>query len=338
MVRKRAASWHFWKGARSIAIACARCKTVFDFEDALPGDAPCDETAVKRARFGGCQSYHEKHKHLPDGPNTLNAFSAWPSLVLASLSTKLPSESDDALANARRQRLISNFTPGYVLHTDFSGKQCPETAYRMMGVAMQEAGWPVPAWQDWLVSWRACDNDKRCQEIMLSSKHRTEHILPEIASRLPAKLQRDITMLRPIDTATLETKRVAYANMKAMLWKRKASIFKTPPLSTCLAHPGQLCPVTWTNPSDARPSKRPRLSNIAGTLCTPWSSLGKRTGLGHPATEPWWVWAADVADTKYDEISFENSPHFPIDLFKDVVGQKAKVVSIVFGPQDFIVP
>lgn len=82
--------------------------------------------------------------------------------------------------------------PGIVCHSDYSGIQCPEAALRMTGVALHDfleaqgmEGLLGGRRPDWMVSWRACDIDPTCRRIISAGPFPPEHLLPDIAARVP---------------------------------------------------------------------------------------------------------------------------------------------------------
>ena len=72
---------------------------------------------------------------------------------------------------------------GVVMSSDFSGEDCPETAWRLMETELKAAG-TIPATTPAMQSYRACDNDHLCQRI-LNSNHRPCHISKYVFDRVP---------------------------------------------------------------------------------------------------------------------------------------------------------
>ena len=73
---------------------------------------------------------------------------------------------------------------------------------------------------------------------------------------------------------------------------------------------------------------------IAGSMCTPWSSAGKKEGLTSKHTESYYLWAHETKHNGYDVITLENSPNFPQEIFEAILGEGYAVYVGVFGPED----
>ena len=205
---------------------------------------------------GGSNKYHIHAQHLPAGPQTAGAFARWPRDVIRALTDQRPHEAPEHV-EARGRRLHDNLKLGIILHTDYSGKQAPETVFRILGLALSESGkfgydipgnadGPIPSSKrfDWLLCWRACDVDPFCREIIQKSKYPVQHLVPDITCRLPPALHQRVVQSRPKPNATLQEKLAAYEKMQAMLVKHKHCFQRGMP-TPCLSHPGQLCPLAW---------------------------------------------------------------------------------------------
>ena len=49
------------------------------------------------------------------------------------------------MAHVRKRRALASMANGIILHTDYSGKQCPENTYRILARALRAEGF---AWLD----------------------------------------------------------------------------------------------------------------------------------------------------------------------------------------------
>jgi hypothetical protein len=297
-------------------------------------DDPCQAGGAQRR--GGTSSYHTKHSHLPDGPSSIEAFSAWPDMLLDDLLGRKCGEAP-ALSMARAARLESFVGMGVILHTDFSGKQCPEVALRMMCTAMVARGLRIPQREGkpwyWLVPWRCCDIDRVCRRIILGSQPRTEHLMPDLRSRLPLGLQAEIEDLFPAMDAPNDDKIEAHMQIRDLLEERKFKTFKRGMLVKCLAHSTSLCPLAWQDPDGSSSRERPLTVNVSGPVCLPWSAFGSGLGLGHPSIPDFYIWLAEMSVMNYDVVAMENSPLMPLHLFVDSMSPSSNVISAIFGPE-----
>ena len=152
----------------------------------------------KAYRGAGSSHYHLAAQHLPPGASTVNEFSKWPEDVLSDLFGPA-GDGQPMLQRTRQARLLATIGMGVILHSDFSGKQCPETMFRMMSVAMADRELPLPnrlsplPW-GWFVAWRACDIDPTCQMIMRFSEAAcmSEHLFHGMVERLPPQYQNKV--------------------------------------------------------------------------------------------------------------------------------------------------
>jgi hypothetical protein len=287
---------------------------------------PQQQCLVKKRRTG-CYDKHE----YPEGPTSLCEFYKWPTTVLEKLMSQKTSGS------YYKQNIEALLKNGMVWHTDFSGKQCPEVLLEMMAKAMNVQEFDVP-W-DWLRFHRACDISKLSLHMMKESNQPPDHVFQDLTDRLPAIARNKIRSLRPAAMASRSEAAQAYEDMNKYLVENKDVAFGLGHRSsTCIMHPGEACPVTWTPGAPAcgdcvTEKQKPLMANIAGTMCTPWSSYGKRLGLADSATEAWHVWSNEMAALRPDIVTLENSDRFPIGLFECKLPEH-KVVWIHLGPQD----
>jgi len=100
---------------------------------------------VKKNVKGGTEAYYQATASLPPGPADIQQFMNWPAQQILDLQAA-------RLLLVRRLEALCQF--GLVLHTDFSGKQCPETVFLVWLVRLvgDSFGWKV-GWQFWLGSW-----------------------------------------------------------------------------------------------------------------------------------------------------------------------------------------
>jgi hypothetical protein len=300
---------------------------------------PC--ASLKRRRWHvGSQWWLEQHAHLPPGPADADEFGEWPLHLAQTFFRNLVGESDcqGELRLYRTLRLLEN---GLVLHTDYSGKQCPEVTLRLwaLGVLqhMQKVDHPALAKLDassWpcVVSWRACDISRLSQKVICEGRHKPLHYFEDVASRLPDDVREHLDGLRPDPKADVAVRQAAFETMSAYLDTVKETVFTREAKAPCKIHPDCLCPLNWKDPQMPA-GKRPLTMNLSGPVCLPWSQLGKEEGMAHMATEAWLIWIKDLEQQMFDFSFLENSKKMPVNLFGDGVGKHCAVISVVHGPE-----
>lgn len=88
----------------------------------------------------------------------------------------------------------------------------------------------------------------------------------------------------------------------------------------------------WEDEEQLKPSNRPLTAAFAGACCQPWSRIGARGGMTHPATEPWLIWKNEMQSLSYDFTHLENSDMFPIEAFSDGMDADNEIVYIRLDP------
>lgn len=290
---------------------------------------PAQAGAPRFPRYGGSQRYHTASKaHL--GPASLAAFASWPKAVIEALTQGC--DGDSLASICRKRRLQNAVGSGIILHTDFSGKQCVETAVRMLGQELETQclvnRGTVPC--EWVICWRASDIDRLCVKI-LKDAGISEHVFGDVAERLPHDMQARLASMMPPATASDDAKAAAHTDIRAWLLQsshRLARDLRAP----CAKHHGHECPIGWLDPAGARPSERPLTMNCSGPVCLPWCSLGTRAGEAHDSMVSFAVWQAEMMACSYDVVLLENSRHFPLALFSEPLRHKNHIVSITLGP------
>jgi hypothetical protein len=204
---------------------------------------------MQQKRFqgkGGSEAYYVATAGMRQGPMDLKEFMSWPNQQLRDLQAANP-------LYACRVQALYQF--GLVLHTDFSGKQCPETVFRMQERAFAHEGFQLPA--KFVSSWRSCDNARLCQKVMCNSAAPPLHVFQDLFCRLPPAHQKQVAAMRPPPLPRKPSPEEvvaasdAYGFMGQFLLKRSEEIFRPGATSKgCLLHPGESCPVMW-NPQAA---------------------------------------------------------------------------------------
>ena len=265
----------------------------------------------------------------------MSELAAWPETLLEKLFGGLACASASAMG--RQQRFLELVEHGLIMHTDFSGKQCPEVSLRMVDVALHKRG--INLADEWLVCWRACAIAPECQRLMLANTRPPEHVFKELLACAPMEIQDGVRQCRPTRHMSSEQKEAAYLQMDRYLTLHRSSAFaraRLAPAGACLRHPLHRCPASWVDSDAIEPEVRPVTCMVAGTMCTPWTMLGQRTGLAHEATEPWLLWVNEQAEVGFDLVTLENSEWFPLHLFTDKMDRSHHVVACKIGVEDLV--
>ena len=291
----------------------------------------CQITACTRlfkASRGGSLDYHTAvaRAGVRIGPSTPLEFAQWPDDVVQRLFSD-----DMAHGPARRGRYEALVQQGHILHTDFSGQGCVEMCLQMAEVAAREAGMTLPS--QLLSLHRACDSHPLCQKILKSFK--PLHLFCDVADRVAGGHRDSLRAMRPELTAKGNPKDhedacTKYNKMKGFLAQQGAAIFGPGKVSQgCLMHPGMACLVAA--PESSSPHV-PLRTSVAGTMCTPWTKLGKGTGSGHPANESHHIWTEDAKRSDMDMVTLENSEFFPFNVWQDHMCPEWMTVHICVCP------
>ena len=309
-------------------------------------NAACDVVLFshsRECRFGGSKYYHEKKKHLRDGPATVNEFSRWPVQLAQDLTM---GSAFDAEANLRRRRLQNSLGLGVVVHSDYTGWAGPENAMATAGEGLKQVGVEVVVGgsgtaDDYLVLWSGCDNDPRSQRLNAGSeqteplKRKHVHFVPSLLQKLNPWLAGKLEKMRPAKHDSREFKKNAYLKQLAFLEKHSDNLYDQG-RAPCLYHPGCLCPVEFKPPSWRKPSERPLSLRVSGPTCTPWASNGIHRGYADENMESFYIYKICTKKSEADIDVCENSPNMPRELFGDAVEHKSHVVRLCFGPEDTI--
>ena len=291
---------------------------------------------------GGSHAYFERVQHLPDGPLHLDDFLCWPESLLDDLFMVLDGE-DPRAGDLRKSRLLSCLCTGVIVHTDFSGKQCVEMVFRMLGLAASSR---TASFHDeaatlladtsfpWLLLYRACDNSALCRQVTRGGKFPPTHLIPDLNARLPADMRSKLDRLRPSLKAPRADRLKAYERMYAYLEENLDRAFGRDKLCQCLMHPGAMCPTAWQDVAAPSMLERPLTVAAAGSVCLAWSTFGKREKLAHWSAESWMIWVLEQRRRGLDLVWHENSNNFDVELFIKGMSPAYIVITVVTGPED----
>ena len=231
------------------------------------------------------------------------------------------------------QQLSLLLKRGCMVHTDFSGKRCPESAFLLLLDGMRAEGvrWKRNAFQ----FWRCSDVDPDCQSLAHSSKFPPVHIYGAVQTRMPVHAQQRLEELRPASKESGDSRRERYQQQQRLIENDLSRHLGTAPV-TCLkaAHAECRCLPTYSDSLTPSDSRRPLTMCVAGAMCTPFSTFGKKEGMGSEHVESMNIWLADMQQGQMDLVTLENVPRFPKTLFAERMGPGYGLVGCVFCPTD----
>ena len=275
---------------------------------------------------GGLSDYVQRVSSLPRRLvfDSVQDFARWPQILVHRVLDV------DTLAGQRLQSLLQ---AGSVAHTDYSGCGGAETSMRMLELVLPGCGISLPRRS--LKIHRSCDNNKKCQEILLDTEG-ASHVFEGILERLPADVLArvaELTSKSDHPGCVLES----HQRIDEYLTQNASDLFgwtKRAPIGTCLRHPNSQCLISSRGLDDTEDIGRPPITESWGScMCTPWCSMGDGLGLEHGATPAYSAWVTEAATLLYDMTWLENSPNFPIDIFEAKFGGRAHVLTLTFGPE-----
>ena len=287
---------------------------------------------ARAKRRGGSQAYYDSAASLSPGPGSIAEIAEWPRDLMQRIFAKSTVEGH----NLRRQRCMSFFELGEVMHTDFSGFGCPEQSKAILQVCFAEWGFKLP--EEWFVSWRAADSSAVCQSVLKGATHTPMHLFGDLTELMLAdphkseimgmRAELDDKGKKPIDLMDAQKR---HLQMKKYLRRHGRDIHAKKKSSGCLLHPGQECQIAY-KPAPVEGQKhslRPLRTCMAGPMCTPWCTLGTQLAYSHPALESFFVWMEHVVQERYDMTTMENNKWFPKAEYETRMSPLGKVVSIV---------
>ncbi len=299
------------------------------------GSAP----QASKARIGHCQfrggtvDYALSCSHLTSGPGTLAELMDFRGSV-----NRAVLDVRTAAGRERRERLQQMISHGFVVSSDYSGKQTPEHLLQYMFVSWRAA--ELHQLDAPLVFYRCCECQPACQKILVAEDTRlSEHVFPDIQARVPPQHREALRQLEPTsradprDRASVATARACYQRVADYLLRHWDECFNAESVSSCLVHPGQLCRVNRGRiDSDSHDHPQPSL-HIAGAVCSPWSLCGSRLGLADPITKVWHIWSVERSAADEDFVVLEQAPEFPLDVLGSVLAPTHDVRAVIFGPE-----
>eukprot|EP00971_Amphidinium_carterae_P348020 6490276-Amphidinium_carterae.1 len=237
-----------------------------------------------------------------------------------------------------------------IVGSDFAGAGTAEIAMMIAKLKWDNAcegeGRKFPAVQ----IWRAMDSDPVCRYTLLnhpkavggtsllsSSTSRAEHVFESVDSALSPEalmqMQEYITQAEQqsqIGPRTdLAGKQCRGSRLLQQLWKAAGEL-KMPTHLQC-KRCKQACPIH--PPDDVRGSNTLYVV-VAGTPCTSWSYMGKRSGWVSDLTISFVLWLRCMMEGKPHVIVHENVEPFDIKSVETLVAEEGyRVESVVWSPQ-----
>jgi hypothetical protein len=152
----------------------------------------------------------------------------------------------------------------------------------------------------------------------------TAHIFEEVASFLPASIQKHVLRLRPEETDTKEMKEAKHRGQREYLNNIKSKLKPAESKAWCTKHECP-CKVQWADEPSCPEHLRPIKLNYSGAPCVPWTTMGQALGYADPNVEAYNTWLAHTrscgSPANLLDIAFiENSEKFPWDDFAEGMG------------------
>jgi hypothetical protein len=296
------------------------------------GRASLRAVNLKRPRTvtGGSLAYFEATAGWPKGPKNVQEIADWPAHLCRNFFK-------GEAGKLRQARVFKILERGFVTHCDYGGRQAPEVSLKILAAEFEGYGLA----KGWLVQWRYTETNKYILKLVKNSPDPPTHVVPGVQCLLDQKTLNAIRALRPDKKAPANVRADAYQQMDLIIEKAAPKLF-LPGANclTCLSHEdsmslGCLCKTTWC---DSRSEKdRATTCAVAGTLCTPHTSYGKREGPAHEGTEPWNIYTRKLASERHDLNFLENSPRMPIKNYIDKMGPTYVVLHAIFGPEELAI-
>ena len=296
------------------------------------------------------------------GPASVEELLDWPQRLCHDLfgTEHSFSEMEWRWADNARFRAEKNLQSGLVLHTDYTGQMCAETAVKMTVKAMRITG-SLRLHDDNVIIHAGCDCSPLCQSLMKSMEC-DQHIFEDVAVHVDAEARSQLERLRPPayqepaatpEEAERRKKEASesYGAQFRYLRDNRHKIFdekKAFRTAYCLRHDDQ-CPTVWRPPlfdvEGVKKSKEyPLMWNMSGPMCVPYATFGKRLQEADPSMEPWHIWSHAMAASNYDLVTAENSDDMP-PIFDEVMthgslskpgdGAKWFVITLVLNSTDY---
>ena len=171
------------------------------------------------------------------------------------------------------------------------------------------------------------------------------HVFADVVDRLCEPHRSAILAARPGKNSTKDQKIAAFERQDMYLQEHAGECLGLNARSFCRRH-NKMCPVTWPGPGGGRlsaesadTSATPLSYACAGSMCTPWSSYGPRSGLSSEHTESFQIALTDLSFSGHDIIVIENSPNMPVELLMEKLNvEKYHCVWAYLGPEDIAWP
>ena len=178
--------------------------------------------------------------------------------------------------------------------------------------------------------YRATDINPFAQQFMTQAEpfFVAKHNFGDICHKIPPSKRRFLVDRRPLPKTPVAAAKVGWARFGESLRANSAELFRADSTQYCITHEKH-CLIHPPGVVE----KGPRLSLAgAGSMCTPFSQIGARKGLGDQQMESFKIWVEERRTMQEDMIFHENSVHFPKQELLDEplisVGYQVRAVNV----------
>ena len=240
--------------------------------------------------------------------------------------------------------LLAKLLAGINLITDFSGIGQAEAAVHYVQVALKLLG--HSGFRGVQVT-RSSDILASCRRVLAAIRDATGSgccILGDMTKGMDQSVLKDIRALqdehRKMIRSTYRSQQVRKQHIRKLGRKflkaaRARIVAQLPEASEVMAH----C-YTCKRKCNAFPKTSEPVGltgNISGTMCTPWSRMGKQFGWLDPASIPFLVLTSDILVAKYAFVIIECTPGFDVDALV-MLFPECTVRAVTFSPHQLGFP
>jgi len=236
---------------------------------------------------------------IHDGPATAAALWDYPFQILARITR-----------SGRDSERVANLKAwcdcGVYGLTDFSGFDCPGEAMRLVKAVLEEE-FSISMPEESFSIHRSCDSGPMQRTALLALNNR-QCVFGNVDSRLPEDVRKELDALEPPKNATVNMKVEAYREMQNYLLRNRKTLFSKKARSWCFRCK-RMCPTGFL-PKPAGQHTNPLHVNVSGTVCTPYSTCGKRQKNADGAERGHCVWLAEriaFAEREVEDLSFSEN-------------------------------
>ena len=205
--------------------------------------------------------------------------------------------------------------------SDFSGRVCAETSWRMQSLALGTAGISITL----TAAHSECDPAPHPMERWRTAvRHKPDHYFKNIVEQLSNRHKAEFYARLPdYEKDDGETILKAHDSIKNYFLKKRHIIWPKHRKAFCEEHQ-KMCPVfshrCCRDSSQSASFVEHWQVPVVGSDCTPWTSQGGRSGWKHEAIPRFWVALSKLLSGNYVMFCLENSGNgFPIDEIRSII-------------------